>query len=454
MKIKLYRSATIGINLGGYKILMDPWLTDGEYYGAWSHFPYFDFDKNLDELNSYNAIYISHIHPDHCSEDTLKKINKNIPIYIHSYHTKFLKYKLEKIGFNVTELQNGKRTQLSKNAYLNIFAADNCNPELCFKFAGCADLSAKDAHSQQIDTLSLIDDGKNVIMNVNDCPIELAQSTFKDIKKQYEKINVLLTGYGGAGPYPQCFENLNSDEKIIAGQIKEGQFLNQAIKYIDEIKPDYYLPFAGTYTLTGKLSNLQNLRGISSIDNAYNFFENYYLSKNMSDKIKPLKLNPETTFDLNIKEYDRSYKKINQVEQDLYIKEKLNQKLLSYELDELPTFDEIYELSLKAYQKFSDKNLINNVNLKSDIFIKINDKSLMLMGGVKKDLLIVKSDEIKLKSKKYVSYETDIRLLKKLLMGPKFAHWNNAEIGSHLKFFRKPDIFERDIYSSMCYFHC
>jgi hypothetical protein len=34
----------------------------------------------------------------------------------------------------------------------------------------------------------------------------------------------------------------------------------------------------------------------------------------------------------------------------------------------------------------------------------------------KKDLLIVKSDEIKLKSKKYVSYETDIRLLKKLLM--------------------------------------
>ena len=45
-------------------------------------------------------------------------------------------------------------------------------------------------------------------MNVNDCPIELAQSTFKDIKKQYEKINVLLTGYGGAGPYPKCFENL------------------------------------------------------------------------------------------------------------------------------------------------------------------------------------------------------------------------------------------------------
>ena len=452
MIIKLYRSSTVGINLGGYKILMDPWLTDGEYYGAWSHFPYFDFEKNLDEINSYNAIYISHIHPDHCSDDTLKKINKNIPIYIHLYHTKFLKLKLEKIGFNVIELKNGKRTQLSKNAYLNIFAADNCNPELCFKFAGCADLTAKDGHSQQIDTLSLIDDGKNVLMNVNDCPIELAQSTFKQIKKQYEKINVLLTGYGGAGPYPQCFENLNLNEKLIAAQVKERQFLNQAIKYINEIKPDYYLPFAGTYTLTGKLSNLQNLRGVSSIDNAYIFFENYYLSKNLSNKIKPLKLSPDSSFDFNTKEQDINYKKINQVEHDLYIAERLNEKLLNYEKDELPTFDEIYELSKKAYQKFLDKNLINNVNLKSDIFIKVNGKSLML--GIDKDLSVVNTEEINKKSKKYVSYETDIRLLKKLLMGPRFAHWNNAEIGSHLKFFRNPNIFERDIYNSMCYLHC
>ena len=452
MIIKLYRSSTVGLNLNGYKILMDPWLTDGEYYGAWSHFPYFDFNKNLEEINSYNAIYISHIHPDHCSDDTLKKINKNIPVYIHSYHTKFLKLKLQRLGFNVFELKNAKRTQLNKNAYLNIFAADNCNPELCFKFAGCADLTAKDGHSQQIDTLSLIDDGKNVLMNVNDCPIELAQSTFAEIKKQYEKINVLLTGYGGAGPYPQCFENLNYNEKIIAASVKEKQFLEQAIKFIDEIKPDYYLPFAGTYTLTGRLSNLQNLRGVSSIDNAYNFFENYYSSKNLSDKIKPLKLNPDSKFDLNLKEYERPYQKINKEEQNSYITNKLKNKLLSYEADQLPTFDEIYDLSAKAYQKFLEKNLINNVNLKSDIFIKVNKKSLMISSD--KILSVVNSEEINNRSKKYVCYETDIRLLKKLLMGPRFAHWNNAEIGSHLKFFRKPNIIERDIYNSMCYFHC
>ena len=71
-----------------------------------------------------------------------------------------------------------------------------------------------------------------------------------------------------------------------------------------------------------------------------------------------------------------------------------------------------------------------------------------------------KKDKISLKDKtqlnnidKYVIYELDPRLLKRILSGPKFAHWNIAEVGSHIKFFRKPNIFDRKIYESMCYFH-
>ena len=66
---------------------MDPWLTDGEYYGSWCHYPYYDLDKNINEINSYNAIYISHIHPDHSSENTLKKISKEIDIDLNIIDT-------------------------------------------------------------------------------------------------------------------------------------------------------------------------------------------------------------------------------------------------------------------------------------------------------------------------------------------------------------------------------
>ena len=55
LKIKLYRSATVGIDLSGFKILQDPWLTDGEYYGSWSHYPFYDLKSNLNEILSQDV---------------------------------------------------------------------------------------------------------------------------------------------------------------------------------------------------------------------------------------------------------------------------------------------------------------------------------------------------------------------------------------------------------------
>ena len=54
---------------------------------------------------------------------------------------------------------------------------------------------------------------------------------------------------------------------------------------------------------------------------------------------------------------------------------------------------------------------------------------------------------------KYVSYKVDYKLLNRILKGPRFAHWNNAEIGSHIEFSRRPEIYERKLYYSMSFFH-
>ncbi len=52
----------------------------------------------------------------------------------------------------------------------------------------------------------------------------------------------------------------------------------------------------------------------------------------------------------------------------------------------------------------------------------------------------------------FIAIECDPRLLKKLLMGPQYAHWNNAEIGSHLTFERRGDM-EFGLQLLMSYFH-
>ncbi|CAN1593468.1 Beta-lactamase superfamily domain containing protein [Candidatus Pelagibacterales bacterium] len=446
MKIKLYRSATVGIEIENFKILQDPWLTDGEYYGSWSHFPYFDLKKNIQEINSYNAIYISHIHPDHCSEDTLSLIRKDIPVYIHEYHSKFLKFKLERLKFKVIELKNGKKQEICKNIYINIFAADNCNPELCYRFLGCADLSAK-GKSQQIDTLSIINNETSSLINVNDCPFDLAKSTFKDIHKEYKKIDILLTGYQNASPYPQCFDNLNLSEKKTLGKKIAINCMNKSLNFIKNLKPRYFLPFAGTYALSGILGHLNNLRGVPNIDEAYE-----YLSKNQSIS-QPIKMNPSSVFDLTNAEVSPPYKKFNNRNYKNYIKNFLLKKELTYEKFPYPKFDEIFELSKKSYLKFLYKKSINNIKINSDIYIEIFDK-LIKIPKEDTPLEFLYKNNLKKNKGSFVLYKTDPRLLKWLLMGPKYAHWNNAEIGSHINFFRYPDIFERNVYASMCYFHC
>ena len=54
MKIKLYRSSTVGVHFEDYSILFDPWLTDDEYCGSWAHIPPFNIQNNLKELNFYD----------------------------------------------------------------------------------------------------------------------------------------------------------------------------------------------------------------------------------------------------------------------------------------------------------------------------------------------------------------------------------------------------------------
>ena len=108
MKITQFRSSTFILELGKIKILFDPWLVNGEYYGSWYQYPEYNLDENLDKFN-VDYICITHIHPDHFSRKTLSKLNKDIPILILNYSLPFLKKNIERLGFNVIEVESGNK---------------------------------------------------------------------------------------------------------------------------------------------------------------------------------------------------------------------------------------------------------------------------------------------------------------------------------------------------------
>ena len=133
MQIKNYKSSTYALITDNAKLLFDPWLVDGEYYGSWSHYPPINVD--FSQFDNFDYICLTHIHPDHFSKKTFKKLNNKIPVIILDYKQKFLKLNLEILGFQVIEIKHGSSYKFN-DLNIKVYAADNCDPDLCKKFFG------------------------------------------------------------------------------------------------------------------------------------------------------------------------------------------------------------------------------------------------------------------------------------------------------------------------------
>lgn len=446
MKIRFLKSSTTVIESNGVRILTDPWLVDGEYYGSWYHVPPFEFKPA--EFDDIDFIYISHIHPDHFSRETLKQLNKEIPVLIHSYEVKFLKRNIESLGFEVRELPNNQRTHLRDGVHINIFAADNCNPELCMKHFGCGRIEAKYG-STQIDSLSVIDSNGLSVLNINDCPFGLARHCAREIQEQYGSIDFMLVGYAGAGPYPQCFANLSEEEKREAAVKKREQFLKQGVDFLELFQPRYFMPFAGTYTLGGTHARLNSLRGVPEIDDAFQEINKQVASTGVL-------LNSGECFDLTVETASADYRPMNREEKSRYIQEVLAPKPFSFEADDDPGVDDFLPLLSEAYQRMNQVRESISFSTATKVIVDLpEDQSVVLgLGEVSADessweVLSTESTKVIEPS---VRFTVNPKLLLRILKGPRYGHWNNAEIGSHILFDRKPEQFERGLYYCMNFF--
>ena len=108
MKFKFIGNAA-GVFYGnkGTSILCDPWIKDGVFEGSWFHYP--PLKTKIKDLKKVDAIYISHIHPDHYDERYFD-FPKKIPIIILDQEPNFLKKNLISRGFkNIIGIKNGEK---------------------------------------------------------------------------------------------------------------------------------------------------------------------------------------------------------------------------------------------------------------------------------------------------------------------------------------------------------
>ena len=446
MKLTFFQSSAVMIETKGVKILCDPWLVDGELYGSWNHYPRIDFQPQ--NFNDVEFIYLSHIHQDHFSKKSLSKLNKDIPVIIHNFENKILRENIKEMGFKVNELNHNDRTHLKNQVFINILAADNCDPSICYKYFGCAPLESKYG-STSIDTMSVIDDQDNVLVNTNDCPFELSFTAATTLKEKYSKIDMLLVGYTSASAYPQCF-TLSEAEKIREKERMQQDFLKKAENYVNLFEPNYFMPFAGRYTLAGKLAPLNYYRGVTELDDAFRYFTN---SKNIDvEKSKCIILNPGSIFDTETGQPSEPYKKIDKIQKQQYIQNVLAKRKLDYESEQEPEIDEIKSLIGKCYERFERKRKELRFSSETTVLIKLSSEEFLAISCNGNGWKIIKQKNID-DYKNYVKLSLDTRLLKWILSGPRYAHWNVAENGSHITFERTPNVYERGLYYCLAFFY-
>lgn len=227
--ITFFANACSEYNFGGFRILTDPWLTDGAFYGSWYHDPPIDVWPRTPDL-----IYVSHIHPDHYDPETLRSW-PDVPIVTLQTDGAFLERAIRRDGLKneILSLPPGQSLTIDKDITLTIFG-----PFVKHPFHECM-------VGNIIDSALVVECDGTVIVNTNDNTPDLDSARM--LKTRWPSITVAQLNYNAAGPYPVSFSNLTEQEKID----RAGDVLSRNLRHMTAVAEildaHYTMPFAGEF---------------------------------------------------------------------------------------------------------------------------------------------------------------------------------------------------------------
>lgn len=424
MQVKYIYSACLEINCGGFRILTDPWFTDGIYDGSWYQYPKIDpFDYITEKPN---LIYISHIHPDHYDPTFLKKLYKKfgqVKTIIPDLKYNSLRKKGALDGIDLIPIRS------YSNEAVDFFIEENDTGSI-------SDIdSALFVHEKSTG---------HTLLNLNDCIFNLAQNeTLKEIIKSFtKKLDILTLGYTGAGPYPQTFYDHTTEIDVLKKEAKKKKlsFFNRYLEYVNYFDARHNIPFAGEYILGGKLGVLNDYRGVADaieikgIDSKAIIFH----SGGMIDLTS------------NLKEGIRFEKHDKNLMED-YI-QSISKNKMDYEHLDL----NIHDLNLKNMLAIAAKAaaIKSEIDGNYDFIFTILDSfgeiyTRLHLRTADSTVALINQSELS-SFKAFSEIRLDFRYFVGLLSGQ--FHWNNAIVGSQLYTNRHPkNDFRREVQSYLYY---
>jgi UDP-MurNAc hydroxylase len=404
----------------GTRVLCDPWIANGVFEGSWYHYP--PLSTTPADVLDVDAVYVSHLHPDHFDERFFD-FDKNIPIIALEHGHNFLRKKLLELGYNNLVLIKDGETVAFKEFTISLFAPFTRNN---FHEAEVGNL---------IDSAMVIECAGVKAFNAND-NTPTPESCVK-LQQHFGTIDLAMLNYNAAGPYPGSFANLSDAEK----RSEHDRILDRNIAYmhtlVETLAPRMVLPFAGAYILGGHLSRLNDYLGTTTWDVCAQKLNEIGLTST-----EVVRLREHDVLNIESGNSSPEYVPLNPEHLNQYIQQ-VSGDTYPYESDNIPSSAQIIADLEIASDRMRQRMARAGISSDRTVTIDVDGKLIQIHPTF--------STDTDLNAIPRLSCNLDPRLLRRIL--DRISHWNNAEIGCHVEFNRVPNEYQPDLHTALQFLH-
>ena len=419
------------------KMLFDPRVAGNLYQNSWIPYPKQEILSSW--FSEISHVFISHLHQDHWDLDTVKLLNRDAKILIPKLKfNEVIRVSLSNLGFsdiNFIELE----TWIKLSASTSIFIIPPLNG-MAQDYDLYDELSS--SRPTAIDTGIIIKDEisntTHIILVYNShYDIDLAKRYFEGIE-----CSTLWFPYNGfAMDYPICYDNLTIQEKQKISLEMSLKREDATLRLLKIFRPKYLIPHSSDFLLNGPRK-----------EEFFLIHNNEFLDKskysNRIEKITGIKSLPLYGKDCIVFNKDGSAEvKIESTPEDRI---RTNDTEINLEFPNADfskvLLDEVNEALSSLFARVDRFNL--NINGVLDwVFIVEIENAHYTIDFEKREISTIKNNSNKYKLILITSENIFRCLLQRKL------HWNNAEIGQYLTWQRYPDVFCKNLYDCLNFFH-
>lgn len=432
--MKLEYVANTGFYLENKKKVfgMDLWYTQGAFEGSWFHYPPLRETKYSIEECDY--IYISHIHPDHCDFNKLRSAKKDAKIIVPNYFSKLLERKCRAFGYeNVVSLAPNEICELEPGLKVKLYGQFENN------------LFHEAAFGNLIDSALVIEwDGKK-ILNCNDN--YLTTEWAETLNKEFGNFDLAMIPHSASGPYPASFRNLSEKERVEEAKSLQDRYINSFAEVTAALAPKLVIPCAAEYVIVGKEYWKNPYIGLADPQIAADRVNN---DSNISQKTKAFRMDCGSVLNLEAATLEGLPLRSLDIEELMRFAEANKNIPYHYEWEDSFNDIDMDALATKAREHLWQKQ--ERLNWKRDyqIFMYV-DEAPYCAFNFKDPEISFDTSLFNSKKAPYMNCYLTKALFYQILKSK--AHWNNAEGGLHIDFYREPNEYVPEVFTLLSFFH-